>query len=64
VTRCCHDAALALPDRHIVMRGALMNHLVVRRWMHTVTGLAAALLWGLVETAALARSRWSLRQRS
>lgn len=41
-----------------------MNHIFVRRrtW-HTVTGLAAALLWGLVEIVALARSRWSPRQR-
>ena len=31
---------------------------------HSLAALAGAVLWGLVELVALARSRWSLRQRT
>jgi hypothetical protein len=40
-----------------------MSHPRRHKTVHSLAALAGALLWGVVELVALARSRWSVRLR-
>ena len=40
-----------------------MNQPLRRSTVRSLAALASALLWGVIEVVALARSRWSIRPR-